>query len=163
MATTTRARPRRSEASTEAGVPEDATRAFFHQLPEHSREPLVRRLRGSLRFDLDTAGEVEHWYVEMDRSGFNISQKRSAADAVMHAEKGLFEDILAGRANATAAVLRGALALEGDLSLAMSFQRLFGMARTQQAAAQPPGGGPRAAGDSTKGDRAGSRQHRSHS
>lgn len=151
---------RRGHAPAENGTPGDTTGEFFRTLPEHNRDPLVRRLRGSLRFDLDTAGGVEHWYVEMDRAGFTVSQERSSADAVMKTDKDLFEDILAGRANATAGVLRGAVTLEGDLSLAMSFQRLFGMARTQQRAAQAPTRERQPAGTGSRGGRTSS-PHRS--
>jgi putative sterol carrier protein len=78
-----------------------------------------------MRFDLENAGSVEHWLVELGKGAPKVSHKLAKADAVHRSKKSLFDDVVSGRANAMAAVLRGAITVEGDLGLAMAFQRLF--------------------------------------
>ncbi len=133
--TTTRTRSVRSDG--QAGA--EATREFFEGLAERPEDLLVSRLSGSIRFDLAAEGGVTHWYVELDRGRVTVSHRRGPADGVLAMDAGLFDDIVLGRANALAAVLRGAVAAEGDLGLIMSFQRLFGArAAGRQAAIERP-------------------------
>lgn len=130
--TRTRSEPSHNRAAGEA------TGDFFAQLPERHNDPLIRHLSGSIRFDLGAPGATTHWYVELRRGHVDVSHKRGPADCVMATDVGLFDEIVSGRANALAAVLRGAATADGDLGLIMSFQRLFG-ART----GEPGPAGPR--------------------
>jgi hypothetical protein len=54
-----------------------------------------------------------------------VSHKQGKADAVLTGDKRLFERITTGRENAMAAVLRGAVAPQGDVSLMLRFARVF--------------------------------------
>jgi putative sterol carrier protein len=102
-----------------------ATDLFFDDLSQRGREPLLRRVSGTIRFDLGTGKGAEHRYVTVKKGKVSVSRKKGPADAVVQADESLFEDIAAGKANAMAAVLRGIMVVEGDLGLMMTFQRLF--------------------------------------
>lgn len=121
-----------------------AVNEFFDHLDERADPRLLGKMAGSLRFDLVADGRVEHWRVESDGSHVTVARRALAADAVVTVDRSLFADIVSGRANAMAATLRGALSVEGDLGLVMSFQRLFSGpddARHQRRAREPEPGG----------------------
>jgi putative sterol carrier protein len=103
----------------------DPTEAFFDDLARRSHEPLLQRASGTLRFDLADGKDTVHWYVTLKKGDIAVSHKRTGADAVVRADRALFEGMATGRVNAMAASLRGVVGLEGDLGLVMSFQRLF--------------------------------------
>jgi len=68
---------------------------------------------------------VEHWYVAVRKGDVAVSHKNIKADAIVRADKALFDGMASGEVNAIAATLRGVLTAQGNLGLVMSFQRLF--------------------------------------
>jgi len=68
---------------------------------------------------------VEHWLVSLTAGDAKVSRANRHADAVMLVERELLDRIVSGRVNAMAALLRGALVVEGDLGLLLAFQRIF--------------------------------------
>jgi putative sterol carrier protein len=102
-----------------------ATEAFFERVAKTDHEPLLARIKGTLRFDLDERNKIEHWFVSVDRGRVSVSHRNAAADAILEADRSMFDQIVDGRVNAMAAVLRGAIVPKGDLGLLISFQRLF--------------------------------------
>jgi putative sterol carrier protein len=54
-----------------------------------------------------------------------LGDSRTRADCTIRATKQVFDGVAGGEVNATAAVLRGALVVEGDPELLTLFQRLF--------------------------------------
>jgi putative sterol carrier protein len=117
MATTASKAPSKGRA--------DPTKAFLEDLESRGREPLLGSTSGTVRLDLTNGRRVEHWFVTIDKGHVGVSHDAGPADAVLHADKETFDELVTGRANATAAILRGVLALEGSLELAIRFQRLF--------------------------------------
>ncbi len=105
-----------------AGSP---TGAFFEALASRGTDPLLRTANGSIRFDVVDRRHVEHWLVSVNAGNAKVSRVNRRADAVMLVEKELLDRIVSGRANAMAALLRGALVVEGDLGLLLAFQRIF--------------------------------------
>lgn len=103
----------------------DATTEFFTGLEERGHEPLLEKARGSIRFDLLDDGRRARWLVEIDRGDLAVSHRNAKADCVIRAEKALFDRIATGEENAVAAVLRGAMAIEGNRQLLVLFQRVF--------------------------------------
>jgi putative sterol carrier protein len=103
----------------------DTTREFFDGLATRGHEPLLARAEGTLRFDLVDPNETEHWLVRVDRGAVEVSRGHTKADVILFGDRSVFDGIVSGRTNAMAAVLRGAIRVEGDLSLAMLFQRVF--------------------------------------
>jgi putative sterol carrier protein len=54
-----------------------------------------------------------------------VSHANAKADCVVRMDQALFEQIVTGRENATAALLRGLVTVEGKPQLLVLFQRLF--------------------------------------
>jgi len=103
----------------------DTVGEFFRRLAERRHEPLLENVSGTLRFDLLDGERVEHWYLTIKNGDVAVSHKDAEADAIVRTGKALFDGMIAGRVNAMAAALRGALVPQGDLALVISFQRLF--------------------------------------
>ncbi len=103
----------------------DATAEFFEELGRRGHEPLLERITGTLRFDIARGKRVDHWLVEVSKGDVRVSQTNSEADCVLGFDRKLFDRIAVGEENAFAAMLRGAVALEGDAGLLVVFQRLF--------------------------------------
>jgi putative sterol carrier protein len=103
----------------------DATEEFFDQLRGHGHEPLLENARGTLRFDLVNGKRTDHWLVAIMKGDITASRERAEADCVVRMDRALFDGIASGKQNAMAAVLRGAVAIDGDLELLRLFQRLF--------------------------------------
>jgi putative sterol carrier protein len=103
----------------------NATLKFFETLDRKPREPLLEKVRGTVRFDLHEAGQTDHWFVEIDRGAVSVSRGERAADCVVVADPDLFERLADGRENGIAAGLRGALTIAGSLHLFLMLERLF--------------------------------------
>jgi putative sterol carrier protein len=106
----------------------DTTAAFFDELGQRGYEPRAAALRGSVRFDLRSGKRTERWLVSVDRGTVAVSRGNGEADAVVRTDEALFDGIVRGEVNAMAALLRGALTIEGDGALLLLFQRLLGAA-----------------------------------
>lgn len=103
----------------------DATAEFFEQLGERGHEPLLRKITGTLRFDLKQGKKIERWHVAVKKGDVHVSHRNVAADSVVRTEKALFDRAASGELNLMAAVLRGEVALEGHWRLLVLFQRLL--------------------------------------
>jgi putative sterol carrier protein len=102
----------------------EPTREFFRRLTEQ-HQPVLEGLTGIVRFDIADGERTEHWYLQVRKGDVTVSHKGSEADCVLSADIGTFDAILTGKMNAMAAVLRGALTLEGKVILLTALQRLF--------------------------------------
>jgi putative sterol carrier protein len=103
----------------------DATTEFFDRLGQRGHEQLLEKTTGSLRFDLETDKGHDTWFVDITRGDVTVSHKRAKAACVMRTDAVLFEAMAEGRANLMAAIMRGVVGVEGDLTLLVQFQRLF--------------------------------------
>jgi putative sterol carrier protein len=103
----------------------DATTHFFNELGARGHEPGLERVSGTLRFDLTEGRRTARWVVAIDKGDIAVSRRNVKADCVVRATRDLFDRIASGAENAMAAVLRGAVILEGDRALLVPFQRLF--------------------------------------
>jgi putative sterol carrier protein len=102
----------------------EPTRALFTRLSsEH--QPLLASMTGSVRFDIADGERTEHWFLQIHRGDVVVSHKGDEADCVISADIATFDAILTGRMNAMAAVLRGAITIEGKVVLLTALQRLF--------------------------------------
>ncbi len=102
-----------------------ASAAFFEELASRGRIPLLHSTTGTLRVDLEDDRETITWYVVIDKGAVKVTHRNARADAVVRASTQLFDKMATGRANATAAMLRGALSIEGDLGLVAALDRLL--------------------------------------
>jgi putative sterol carrier protein len=112
-------------ASGTRGGAGDATTKFFERLADRGYEPLLERTTGSVRVDLVDGSRTAHWLVSIDRGHVVVSRDSSDADAVLRADPRTFDDIVTGRSNTVAAVLRGVVDVEGDPELVVHFRRIF--------------------------------------
>jgi hypothetical protein len=104
------------------------TEAFLTGLSERGEEPSLRKITGSIRIDLRENGKVDYWYLTFDGGKVSVKQEakgRGSADCHIFTDSELFDRMAGGRANAMAAVLRGAILVRGDLDKLVAFQRLF--------------------------------------
>jgi predicted lipid carrier protein YhbT len=104
----------------------DTIKEFFQELVDRGHQPLLAKVRGTVRFDLVGGdGAADNWLVAVDHGDLTISQDKAAADCTIRADKALFERLIQGGENAIAATLRGALVCDGDVELLFAIQRLF--------------------------------------
>ena len=107
------------------GAMTDVTASFFSDLQRRGHEATMRRIAGTVRFDVVDGDRVDHWLLTIDRGSLAVSRADGPADCVVSGEKELFDRLATGEANPMAAVLRGAIAVAGDLDLLLAVQRVF--------------------------------------
>jgi putative sterol carrier protein len=117
-----------------------ATESFLENLGERGHEPLLEKTTGTVRLELENGKQVERWLVTVDKGDIAVSHKQARADCTIRARKELFDGIASGEVNAMAAVLRGAVGVEGSWELLVLFQRLFPGPSNVRAGAQPGAG-----------------------
>jgi putative sterol carrier protein len=112
-------------------IADEVIPAFFDSIAgPHPAVP--RTISGSLRFDLENGNRIEHWLVTFNKGAVSAARSNAAADCVAHTDKATMEAIIQGRVNAMAALLRGAMKIEGQvLLLALSALANAPAARTQ--------------------------------
>ena len=103
----------------------DASAKFFDALVERGHEPLLEKAKGTVRFDLKDGKKTDRWLVTILKGDIAVSRQHRRADSVVSADKELFDGVASGRTNFMAALLRGAMSVEGDVRLLVLFQRLF--------------------------------------
>jgi putative sterol carrier protein len=103
----------------------DATQRFFEQLARHGHEPLLEKASGVMRFDLTEGEQTEHWLLVIKDGDVRITRDVGDADAILHADRTVFNKIAIGELNALVALLSGQAAVDGDLELAVMLQRLL--------------------------------------
>jgi putative sterol carrier protein len=103
----------------------DETTRFFEVLSRRRHEPLLGRVTGTARFDVTGDGDIEHWLLRITKGDIDITQEAEPADCVIRADRDQLNDLVSGRVNAMAELLRGSLIVEGDPELLVLLQRLF--------------------------------------
>ena len=103
----------------------DATAEFFDALVERGHEPLLEKATGTVRFDLKDGKTTDRWFIAVAKGDVAVSRQNLRADCVVTADKSLFDGIASGETNAMAALLRGAMSVEGDVQLFVRFQRFL--------------------------------------
>lgn len=103
----------------------DAVAEFFDELGKRGHEPLLTKGNGTLRFDVSDGKRTERWHVTVKKGDIAVSRRNVQADCVVRGDRALMGAITRGETNATAALLRGALDIEGTVELLVLFQRLF--------------------------------------
>ncbi len=121
----------------------DATAEFFDDLSTRGQEPLLGKLRATVRFDIVDGKRTDHWLLGINDGAIDVSRSDGDADCVIRSDKADFDKVASGRTNAMAAYLRGALTLEGEPRLVVRLQRLF----------PAPVGMPEVSGDRAVGKR----------
>src|SRR5262245_1156494 len=94
-------------------------------LAARGHEPCLAKASGTVRFDVVDGANTERWLLTVTKGDLAVSRRNARADVVLRGPRRLFEQLVQGNANATAAVLRGALEVEGNLGLIVLVQRLL--------------------------------------
>jgi putative sterol carrier protein len=105
--------------------PQDPTAEFFGVLAELDRDPRLGQANGTIRFDLTDGKRVDRWLVSLEDGAVTVSRANRKANCVVRVDKALFDEIAVGKANGTAAILRGAMTIEGDMGLMLVLRRVF--------------------------------------
>jgi putative sterol carrier protein len=114
-----------SAAANEANAMTDPTGDFLRELARRGREPMLGKAKGTVRLEVLEDGKTTRWLVEIDAGEIRVSRKQGRADCVVRGDKALLDAISRGEVNAWAAMLRGALGVEGDPQVLILFQRLL--------------------------------------
>jgi putative sterol carrier protein len=103
----------------------DAVERFFEGLAGRGHEPALAHASGTIRFEIVDGKRAHRVLVSVHRGNVTVSRRADAADCVVRMDRPLLERIVRGQQNATAALLRGAVQVEGDVSLLVLFQKLL--------------------------------------
>ena len=82
-------------------------------LTERSQEQPVPAVDGVVRFDVRDGDRVDEWYLTIAKGVVTVSRRGGEPDCVLTGEVATFDAVLSGRANAMAALLRGAFSAQG--------------------------------------------------
>ena len=94
-------------------------------LAERSREQPITVFNGVVCFDVREGDRVDRWYLKIAKGVVTVGRKGGEPDCVLSGDVATFDAVLSGKANAMAALLRGALAAQGKFILMTALQRLF--------------------------------------
>jgi putative sterol carrier protein len=100
----------------------DVAAEFFEELGSRGHVASLEKATGTIRVKL---GDDKGWLISVDKGDVAVSRRATAADCTITAPKALFDDIVRGKANAMASVMRGTVGIDGDWQLLVLFQRLF--------------------------------------
>lgn len=114
-----------STPSSQAAAADDHVAGFFDELGRRGDEPLLRKISGRVRFELVDGPGVDSRLLVIDEGKLALESGASQADCTVRGDRPVFNELIAGRMNFMAAVLRGALACDGDLELMWAIQRIF--------------------------------------
>jgi putative sterol carrier protein len=101
------------------------TAEFFNALGSIGHEPMLQKTTGTVRFEVSNGKRTERWLVSIDKGDVAVSHAKGPADCTVRGPKELIDKIVSGEVNAMAAVLRGAIDVEGDTLLVVLIQRVF--------------------------------------
>ena len=98
---------------------------LFETLAERSQEQPVTAFNGVVRFDVRDGDRVDQWYLTITKGIVTVGREGGEPDCMVTGDSATFDAVLSGKANAMAALLRGALAARGKFILMTALQRLF--------------------------------------
>lgn len=96
---------------------------FFAALAAPGHPATFERESASVRFDVSDDGHVERWHVSIANGDTTVTRRRNPADVVVQLTRDRLAELVTGRLNAQAALLRGLLTCEGSVGAAIMFQR----------------------------------------
>ena len=97
---------------------------LLEAIAARSREQrLPAAISGVVRLDVDDAGRTDHWYLTLAKGTVTVARRGGEPDAVVRGDAATFVAVLSGEANMMAAILRGALEVEGRMLLLVVLQR----------------------------------------
>ena len=101
------------------------TAKFFDEVHRRGHDPLLRRVKAVVRFEITGGDERVVRLVSIDHGDVTVSTSDSHADALFRCSTAEFEDLINGQTSAMASLLRGTLTVEGDPELLVLAQRML--------------------------------------
>ena len=95
---------------------------FFEQLPSRVDPGKTAGLNNSYVFDIEGAGT---WTVKVADGGVTVDEGDTGGDCTIATTAEIFEKVVKGEQNPTAAYMSGKLKIKGDMGAAMKLQKLF--------------------------------------
>jgi putative sterol carrier protein len=95
---------------------------FFETLPSQADTSKTAGMNNSYAFDIEGAGQ---WTVKVEDGSVRVVEGADEADVTISASEEVFQKIISGEQNPTAAYMTGKLKLKGDMGAAMKLQKLF--------------------------------------
>ncbi|MEO3745620.1 SCP2 sterol-binding domain-containing protein [Plantactinospora sp. B5E13] len=102
----------------------DPTTRFFEELNHRGPNPLLTKVRGTVRFELEQDNEVDTWLLVYSAGNVSATQADRQADCTVRTDREFFHQIACGEANPLAAFLRNRVTVEGDVLLFSYLHRL---------------------------------------
>jgi len=98
---------------------------LLEAIAERSHERPLTAVNGVLCFDVRGGERTERWYLHWKKGVITLSGEGGDPDCVVTGDVTTLTAVLSGRANFMAAILRGALEVEGRFLLLVSLRRLL--------------------------------------
>ncbi|HEY7225357.1 MAG TPA: SCP2 sterol-binding domain-containing protein [Micromonosporaceae bacterium] len=97
---------------------------FFERLAAVPH-PFLHDVSATIRIDIEENGRSRHFHLTVDHGTITVTRRNAPADATMHTDPTLFDQIITGEANVLTAALRGRLRIDGNPRLLVAFKRLL--------------------------------------
>ncbi|MGW4500810.1 SCP2 sterol-binding domain-containing protein [Micromonospora sp. NPDC004336] len=114
-----------------------STDAFFGELSRIGQDPRFRKVQGNVRFDIRDRDQVRQWTLTIDHGRLRVAAGGGPATTVLTLSAEVAEAMVRGEINGLAAMLRGEILVDGDLSLALRMGRLFHTPAAARETGQP--------------------------
>ncbi len=121
----------------------DPTAVFFDRLSKSGPKELSPKIRATIRFDLSTDTDIQHWFTEFENGTVRVSREEREADCVIKSDKKLFDHLAEGKGNVFSAWFRNQIGLAGNRSLMTVLRHLL----PGPSGARDPGATARQAGE----------------
>lgn len=95
----------------------DPTTEFFEGLNHRPPDPLLSRVRGTIRFELESGDGVDTWLLVLSAGSVSATRSDRAGDCTIRTDREFFNRIAAGEASPWAALLRNRVTVAGRLPL----------------------------------------------
>ena len=95
---------------------------FFEKLPSRVVPEKTAGMNNSYVFAIEGAGT---WTVRVADGAVTVDEGDTGGDCTISTSAEVFEKIVAGKQNPTAAYMSGKLKVKGDMGAAMKLQKLF--------------------------------------
>ena len=99
-----------------------AVNDFFAQLPSRVDPGKTAGMNNSYVFDIEGAGT---WTVRVADGSVTVDDGDTGGDCMIATSAEVFEKVVSGEQNPTAAYMSGKLKIKGDMGAAMKLQKLF--------------------------------------
>jgi putative sterol carrier protein len=100
----------------------DAVSEFFARLPSRVDPGKTAGMNNAYVFEVEGAGT---WTVKVTDDGVTVDEGDTGGDCTIATSAEIFERIVKGQQNPTAAYMTGKLKVKGDMGAAMKLQKLF--------------------------------------